>query len=96
MKKTLASLVALGLAASASAQTNSVDIKFDDLDLGTRKGQSQLDNRIANAARAICGIDETTLGSRLRDRDAIACYKEAKAKARQKVARLMEAEGKGG
>ncbi|MEZ5681006.1 MAG: UrcA family protein [Erythrobacter sp.] len=97
MKKTLAALAAIGLAASAvSAQAGGVKVAFDDLDLSTTKGQKTLDRRIDKAARAICGLDEVRLGSRIRDKEAAACFKEAKAKSRAQVAAVIERDSKGG
>lgn len=97
MKKTLATLAAIGLAASAvSAQAGGVKVTFDDLDLSTPQGQKTLDRRIDKAARAICGLDQVRLGSRIRDKEATECFKDAKAKSRAQVASVIEREARGG
>lgn len=97
MKKTLAALAALSLTTlSVSAQAQDAQVKFDDLNLATAKGQKMLDRRIDRAARSICGIDRQQTGTRMRDKGAAECYAEAKAKASAQVAALIERSAKGG
>ena len=96
MRMSLATIAALGLAVSTSAHAASVNIKYDDLNLDTPQGQAKLDRRITKAARAICGIDQTTVESRVRDPEAVACVKKAKAKAHAQVASMIERSASGG
>ena len=97
MKKTLASIAALGLAATAvSAQSEGIDVSFGDLNLSTPEGQMVLDRRIDQAAREICGVEEVRVGTRIRDSRSIACFKEARAKSRAQVAAIIERTAKGG
>ena len=46
---------------------NAVEVRYKDLDLATSEGQAELNRRIDNAARAVCGLDQAvTTGSRIR------------------------------
>ena len=72
---------ALALAPAVSAAERgqqTIGVSYRDLDLRTDAGQTALDQRIDRAARQVCGVDETTLGTRVRSRDAEACYVQAK------------------
>lgn len=84
----LAALV-LGCTAAASA-ANSVEVRYDDLDLSTDKGQKTLDRRIDNAARSVCDTDTPDTGTRIMSKDAIDCVDKAKAAVHQQVAALVE------
>lgn len=97
MTKTLASLLAIGLAAAAiPAQAETAKVTFHDLDLATAKGQAQLERRVERAARVVCGYDAQRTGTRLRSPEVTTCYKEAKAKAHAQVALMIERAAKGG
>jgi UrcA family protein len=95
-------LIALAAAASAltalpvAAERNSISIAYRDLNLATPEGQAALDHRISKAARAMCGVDELSTGTRLRSGEAIACYREAKAQAKKQVAAAIAAQQLGG
>lgn len=53
-------------------------VAYGDLDLTTEEGVAELDRRIDEAARTICGVREVRTGSRLPSRSARKCYDEAK------------------
>ena len=65
---TLAGLTLIGTAslahAAAPASTDSVVVRFDDLNLGTQAGLQALYRRIQNAARSVCGSPDV-LGSHI-------------------------------
>lgn len=97
MTKTLASLAAIGLAFSAAAvQAETIAVPFADLNLATPQGQERLAKRVDSAARAVCGVNEARVGTRIRDKKAIACFEAAKAKAHSQFAAAAEKNAKGG
>jgi UrcA family protein len=80
------------MAAEASDQPPTVSVSIADLDLATPEGQRQLDRRIRKAARAVCGGDDVTTGTRLRSRDAVSCYEQALRQTRLLVAERVARE----
>lgn len=74
--------------AAAFAASQSVEVKYDDLDLSTPKGQAQLDKRIDRAAKEVCTRHEITTGSirsTTLDED---CYHTALGKVKDRLAAL--------
>ena len=97
MKKTLATIAAIGLVAvSTSATAASVIVPYEDLNLSSPAGQKVLDRRIDRAAKKVCGYDEPTVGTRLRDPEAATCVARAKAASHAQMASIAEKEAKGG
>lgn len=97
MKKTLATIAALGLAATSTVATaESVLVPYEDLNLSSQAGQKVLDRRIDRAAKKVCGYDEPTVGTRLRDPEAATCVARAKAASRAQMASIAAQEAKGG
>lgn len=90
-----AALATLGLAVPATAQ-ESIDVPYRDLNLGTAAGQKALDGRIDRAARKVCGMNEQRSGTRLRNPASAECFRQARLKARNDVARIRNAESLGG
>ena len=70
--------LALGSAAHAETVQRTRGVSHADLDLATPEGNAELDRRIEHAAREVCGVGETTVGSRIRSREARACYDQAR------------------
>jgi UrcA family protein len=87
--RTLALAAALAIVpAAAFAASQSVEVKYDDLDLSTPKGQAQLDKRIEHAATQVCTTHGIVTGSiRSTSRDET-CYQDALAKLKARVAAL--------
>jgi UrcA family protein len=83
----LAAALAAAIALPAAAET--VAVEYADLDLSTKAGQDQLERRIDNAARAVCGVDNARTGTRLRSQDAKDCYAEAKAQVHAQIAEAI-------
>ncbi|MEW4449375.1 UrcA family protein [Qipengyuania sp. JC766] len=88
LSKTLMAL-SMATALVAPAMAADMTIEFRDLDLATEQGQKTLERRIDRAAREICGLDDTTLGTRIRDRESRQCYTRAKASAERQVTALI-------
>jgi UrcA family protein len=51
----LAALTLSGITAAGSPGTNSVVVRYGDLDLNSQKGVVRLHKRIRNAAESVCG-----------------------------------------
>jgi UrcA family protein len=85
----LAAAAVLGAAFAIPAAAESVAVKYSDLDLSTSAGQAQLERRINNAARSICGSDSANTGTRLRSDDARQCLENAKARVHEQVAEAI-------
>ena len=62
----LATVVLAVPAAAAEDQPPRVAVHYDDLDLTSEAGQKQLDLRLERAAREVCGVDKTVIGTHLR------------------------------
>ena len=98
-KAALAMVAALGLAlpaAPALAQQQSVGVEYADLDLSSEEGQETLDRRITQAAKDVCGANESEMGSRIKSREVRRCVKSAKKQVRTQIAAKIEAERLGG
>lgn len=96
MNKTLATIIGAALigtaavspAAAAEARQQSIEVKYEDLNLQTEKGMKTLEGRFSKAAREVCGTEEITTGSRIRSSEAADCYARAMTSARQQMAAL--------
>ena len=99
MKTLLATLAAASVLATAAPaiarDVQSVTVTYDDLNLATLKGQERLDRRIDSAVRKVCGSAQRS-ATRILDPKVTACMKEARAKARSRVAAEIDAERLGG
>ena len=93
----MAAVLGAALATPALAETQTVGVRYADLDLATPAGQAELDRRIDRVARSICKMDEVITGSRTPSSAARQCYQEAKASTHQQIAdRRARAAGAGG
>ena len=63
---------------AADNQENRVEVAYADLDLTSEEGIAELDRRIDEAAREVCGVDNIRVGTRLPSRSARKCYEQAK------------------
>lgn len=76
-----AALIAAGLAAPAFAdegQAYTAEVRYNDLDLGSATGRKALDFRVEKAARDVCRVDESIVGTRILPKDRRLCYREAR------------------
>ncbi len=91
--------VALIAAPAVSAQerdTRTTGVSYTDLDLNTDEGTTELDRRIDNAAKEVCGMGERQTGSHMVSRDARSCYRDAKRQLDQHFAQVVEEQRRGG
>lgn len=89
---TIAAAALALLAAPAYAgqtDTPSEAIQYSDLDLTTEKGRKQLDKRVDEAARNVCGMDQTATGTRITSQTARKCYRDAKRQIEQHLASVV-------
>ena len=97
MNRTLIAFAATcAVLAGAPAAAEEMSILTNDLNLSTPQGQKILERRIDTAARKICGMDRTSTGTRLRSREADACFREAKAAAHKQFTALVAEKQLGG
>jgi UrcA family protein len=85
-------LATIGLAVPAAAAEDkapTVAVRYADLDLTSEAGQRQLDMRLERAAREVCGMDETMVGSHLRSTESRTCYREARRDLDREFAELV-------
>lgn len=83
---------ALALAPAVSvAETvqRTTGVSYNDLDLSTEAGRAELEQRIDRAAKQVCGMEESTVGTRIRSREARTCYQQAKRELDQHFADVL-------
>lgn len=72
------------------------EVRYQDLDLKTAEGKSELNRRIESAARSVCGLDQAqTTGSRIRSRSQTECYRNAMRQIEPQFARLIDSNDEG-
>ena len=69
---------ALAVPAAAAEKAPRVGVHYGDLDLTSAEGQQKLDQRLERAAREVCGMNQTAVGSHLRSSHSRECYREAR------------------
>ena len=84
-----AALFAAGPAAAQERDTRTTGVTYQDLDLATEAGRSELDRRIDNAARQVCGMNERAIGSNIVMRESRECYRSAKRELDRHFARVV-------
>ena len=78
-------------AGSAHAQeSRKITVSYNDLNLATEHGQKVLQRRLETAARMVCDYDQTVTGSILRSRGSVACYKQARERASDQMAVILD------
>ena len=92
MRITILALSALALTAGVQASANSIEVRYDDLNLGSVSGQKALERRIESAARDVCEVDAQRTGSRIVPADVKKCHAAARASAKQQMAILVDRE----
>lgn len=90
----MAILPAAQASASGDDGARVVSVTTADLDLSLARDRAKLEQRVDAAAREACGFERNTRDIRraaIRD-----CYKNAKAKAEQRIAAIAQAQARGG
>lgn len=105
MKRVIYASAALALAATAmqaspvlaaKAESKTTQVHYNDLDLTTEDGKSELDRRLERAARSVCDLGESNVGTRIASREGKKCYKEARKQLDRQFAKLIEDGARGG
>ncbi len=91
-----AAALAFAPAVSAADEPRTTGVAYADLDLSTQEGVAELDRRIEVAARQVCGMDESTLGTRIVSRESRNCFREAKRQLNQHFAQVKREANLGG
>ncbi|TIX49299.1 UrcA family protein [Alteraurantiacibacter aquimixticola] len=91
-----AALLAAPAVSAAEGEQRTTGVEYSDLDLTSEAGRKELDRRIDEAAREVCGVDEIRVGTRLPSREARDCYRDAKRQLDRHVAQLVQQEARGG
>lgn len=86
-----AALCTAAVFAAPAAFAKSIEVRYDDLDLTTTKGQDALNARIVRAARNVCRMDLLP-GSHINPIDRT-CYKQALFEVGNRVASAVEKAG---
>ena len=89
-----AALAATAFAVPAAAET--VEVKYDDLDLSTRAGQDKLERRIESAARSACGMSDIRTGRLTPSTAQRQCFQQTKASVHEQVAETIARDGSRG
>lgn len=84
-----AALLATGSVAAQERDTRTTGVTHRDLDLATEEGRTELNRRIDNAARQVCGMNERQVGSNIVPRDARECYRNAKRELERSFAQVL-------
>ena len=85
-----AALTIAPVAAFAQAtDQRTTGVTYSDLDLSTEAGRAELERRIDSAARQVCAIGESDVGTRIVTREKRTCYREAREQLDQRFARLI-------
>ena len=87
----LAALAAASLATPALADEGrayTAEVRYSDLDLSTQAGRKALDFRVEKAARDVCRVEESIVGTRILPKDRRICYREARRQIDRQVAVL--------
>ena len=92
-----AAALALAPAVAFAENVNrTTGVVYNDLDLATGAGRQELDLRIDRAAKQVCGMSESTVGTRIRSREARDCYSQAKRELDQHFAGILRERQLGG
>lgn len=76
-------------AAAQATQQRTTGVTFSDLDLATEAGREELDRRIDAAARQVCAIGESDVGTRIVTREKRTCYREARQQLEERFAQVL-------
>ncbi len=72
-----------------ASATPTIAVKYADLDLSSKAGQSKLERRIDSAARVACGMDEIRTGRFTPATAQRQCYEETKTRVHNRVATII-------
>lgn len=82
-------LCTAGLFAAPAAFAKTTEVHYKDLDLTTATGQNQLQARLEKAARSVCRVERPATGTHIEGSVDRACYRQALAETRERVAAVI-------
>lgn len=91
-----AALLAAGTVSAQQRDTRTTGVTYQDLDLATEAGRTELDRRIDNAARQVCGMHERSVGSNIVTRESRECYRSAKRELDRHFAQVLANQARAG
>lgn len=91
-----AALLAAGSVSAQDRDTRTTGVTHQDLDLSTEQGRTELNRRIDNAAKQVCGMNERSLGSNIATRESRTCYRAAKRDLERHFAQVLAEPGTAG
>lgn len=91
-----AALLAAPAVSAQERDTRTTGVTVTDLDLSTDEGRAEMDRRIENAAKEVCGMGERSIGSNIATRESRQCYRDAKRQMERHFAQLVEDQRRGG
>ncbi len=89
-------LLAAPALAAQEGEARTTGVSYSDLDLSTEDGRKELDNRIEDAAKEVCGMNERSTGSNMATRESRQCFRNAKRQLEEHFASVIEDERRGG
>jgi UrcA family protein len=91
---TAAALAAATIATPALAERDTevsvATVRYSDLDLSTERGLNTLQNRLENAAREVCGMNERFSGSQIPAGESRKCYVDTLKSFEREIANVAE------
>ncbi len=91
MRTAFIALAALALGtATTTVSAKDFVVQHADLDLSNTRDQTTLKNRIKQAARDFCGVNEVRTGTRLRSTEEVQCVAEVTKLANERMAALVD------
>ncbi len=84
------------VAHAAETDQRTTGVVYDDLDLASDAGKAELNRRIDRAAKLVCGLGESTVGTRIRTREARTCYDDARRALDNHFAGILRNASRGG
>jgi len=91
-----AALLAAGSVSAQERDTRTTGVTHQDLDLSTEQGRAELNRRIDDAAKQVCGMNERSLGSNIATRESRECYRTAKRDLERHFAEVLAERGSAG
>lgn len=91
-----AALAAAPIAHAAEPEARSARVTYADLDLTTKEGLAELDRRVSRAAAVVCDLNDITVGTRIRSREARECFEQAKRQIDSQFAQIKRNAALGG
>lgn len=91
-----AALLASPAVAATETEQRTTGVSYQDLDLSTEQGRKELNDRIEDAAKEVCGYGERATGSNMTSTESRRCFRDAKRQLDRHFADIVEDMRRGG